>query len=461
MVNKIKKHIGGKGSFQRNALIMSSGAMINVLVSLVLYPIVARLYTEEDFGGFGIFMAIVSLVSLAGTSLYPTGLVIPKFKRDFYALLKLSLMLTAITLVGTVLFIVFFRDTFLYIFKAYSIQQYLYLIPIGVLLFCLKDIFVNWNVRNKLFKKNASANIVDGTSLKGLNIIYALTLGASSFGLIVSKLISVLLSTLTLGLANMLNGISILRRISFSEMKTIAKKYSKYPTHLLPGNLLNKYTSDLPIYLLAAYFSPAITGAFVFANSIMNIPLNVIGNSISSVFLQRANELYINDKQEMSVFARKIHDKILILGVLAFGALFGFGDILFSFVFGSKWNVAGQMAGILSVYFVFKLIAGPMAKVFRVVGKEQYSLYVSIVLAITRSVSLWFGVKTGDPLKALLYFTIGSTIGYIFTSALVFKACNLSIPLMLTKAILVIAAGFLIYYFIRVGFNQVFGYSFQ
>lgn len=423
---KIKDFIGDAGSFRQNALIMSGGASLNVLLSLGLYPVVTRMYTKEHFGGFGLFIAVVSIISLLGTSLYPTGLVIPKFKREFYAMLKLSLFLAILTVIIVSFIIIAFKDAFITVFQLDEVAYVLPLIPIGIGLTCMRDIAVNWNVRNKDFKKNATSNVVSSGGLKTINIGYALTLGTSTLALVISQIISILLSISTLGVGRMFSELKTLSRIKWHEVKDVALKYNKYPKHLLPGNLVNRYTSDLPIYLLTAYFSPAITGAFVLANSVMNIPLNVLGNSIASVFLQRANELYIDDKEKLKNFARATNRKLVLAGVMTFGILFGFGDIIFEIVFGDEWLLAGQMAMILSVYFIFKLAAGPMAKVFRVVGKEEYSLYASVVLGVCRSIGVVLGVLTSNALNTIIYFSFGSILGYLFTYMLVFRSCGIS-----------------------------------
>ena len=182
MLNEILKHTGSKGSFRRNTLIMSGGAIVNVIISMGLYSVIARLYTKEQFGELGLFMAVSTLLSLGFTSLYPTGLVVPKFKKEFFALLKLSLYLSFFGAVLSLIFIFLFRSFFINIFQLESISSLIYLIPIGVLLFSLKDVFFNWNIRNKDFKLNASSSIYSSISLKGGNVLYALIFGSSTMG---------------------------------------------------------------------------------------------------------------------------------------------------------------------------------------------------------------------------------------------------------------------------------------
>ena len=435
---------------------MSGGSIINIIISIGLYPIVTRLFTKEQFGGLGLFTAVVGILSLAGTSLYPSGLVIPKFKRDFYALIKLSLILSLVTVVLVSLVIILFQDFFIFVFKLETIKPFLFLVPLAVALFCIRDISTNWNVRNKDFKKNAISNITSSSSLKIVQISSATIFHPSVLGLIFSSMFSVILSILTLGVKKMLIGLRVLTRISMTEVFDIGKKYKKYPLSLLPGNLINRYTADLPIYMFTAYFSPAITGAFVLANTIMAIPLKVIGSSFGSVFLQKANELYLNNPDKMSRFANRINRKMLLVGTLAFGMLFGFGDLIFSVFFGTEWTIAGKFAALFSVYFIFKLASSPMTKVFRVVGKEHYSLYVSVVLALSRILGVWIGIKSGKPLKAILYFTVANLIGYLITYAFVFKACKLPVLKLISEAVFTVIIGFIFFLFLRLGSEEYF-----
>lgn len=443
---KLKLIFGNSGTYRRNVVIMSSSAFINVGTAIILFPIITRLFSKEDFGGFALYMAVVGLISLAGTALYPTGLVIPKFKREFLALLKLSFYLTLLTSVISLVLIILFDEIISKIFKLNHLGGLIYFIPLGVFLTSLHLIFTNWNIRKKHFVKNATSLVISGFSAKLLNIAYAIGLYPSTFGLIICQLISIIITIMSLGAFKMLREIKQLRLIKINQVIWVAKKFYKYPKHLLPANIINKYTSDLPIYMLTGYFSPGLTGAFFLANSILTIPLNVIGNSIASVFLQKANELYLVNPESMAMFAYRTYKNMLYIGALAFGFIFGFGEILFSYVFGKEWIIAGKIAEILSIYYIFKLISGPLAKVYRVVGKEEYSLQVSIYLALFRVLGVVVGVLSGDPIMLIVYFTIGNLAGYFINTIMIFKAINLPVFRPICETLIIILITYLVFY---------------
>ena len=446
LTDKLKTILGSRDSFRRNSLIMSFGSIVKIAIGLALYPVVTRLYSKADFGEFSVYVALISFIALAGTALYPSGLVIPKHKREFLALAKLSFLLCVATTGGASFLTFTLGDTVISIFKLHTFGQYIYLVPLGVFMTCCYQIFLNWNVRDKNFSLNAKASIASAISSKFMSIGFALLFASSAAGLVLSHLISVLVSIKYLGMTTMLRKMRIFKRISSAEVKNVAIKYHRYPKLLLPANLLNQYTSDLPVYALTYYFSPSITGAFFLANTMLAIPLDVIGSSISSVFLQRANELFHENRTKMAQFAAIIHKKLLYFGVFAFGFIFGFGELIFPFVFGDDWLLAGQIASILSIYYVYKLVSGPLAKIYRVVGRESYSLGISIVLAILRTSGMALGVISGDALTAIIYFTIANLLGYFINTVLVFKALELPPLRPLLESVIVVCVVFTAFY---------------
>jgi O-antigen/teichoic acid export membrane protein len=290
-------------------------------------------------------------------------------------------------------------------------------------------------------------------------VLYALSITASSFGLLITHFVSIIIQVVTLGLNKMKLDIRAALRSDKSDLLKAAKEYKKYPLNLLPGNIINKYTSDLPILLLGVYFDAALAGAYVLANSILSIPLNVLGVSMSTVFLQKSNELHIYNPEKLASFTRKLNHKMALLGTLAFGFIFAFGDYAFYLAFGKKWLVAGSIASILSIYFIIKLVSGPLAVVFRSVGKEQYSLYASMVLGILRTAGLYLGFYYQSFTKAVLFFTIGSMIGYLFTLILVYKATNLPAFKIAFEIVCIVSIGFLMFYLLRIGIDRLFNFQ--
>lgn len=234
-----------------------------------------------------------------------------------------------------------------------------------------------------------------------------------------------------------------------SLMKKKLGEYVKYPKFILSGNFINRLSGDLPLYLFAATFDLKAAGAFGFATAILNVPYKVIGGSISTVYFQKATELYNKDKKMLQEFSKSSFMKMTFLGSLAFGFIFGFGDIIFNVVFGSEWNLAGRIARVLSMFYIFKIVSSPFSTVIRSVRKEEYGIYLNIVLALCRLLGIFTGIMTGNLIYAVVFFAFGNIIGYLVSNVLIFKAQEIPCFKSMLNSTLVIGLVFGLFYVAR------------
>jgi len=435
--------------------------MINIFAAFFLTPIGTRIYSKEEVGVFYIYASIVAISTLVINGMYPHAIVVPKFKRDFLALLKLCFILTFIGISIFSLFILFCGTWFLELIHGEEIGNYMYLLPLSLFLSTINIVFINWNIRRKEFKKNASSNVALSVTSKTVQIGYGTYIVGSFSGLIYAEIISKFIGTIILGAKNMVRELRYLKLIGYNDIKKAFIDFKKYPLFILPGNFMNKFTADIPLYILSSFFGIGAVGAFGFANQMLSIPYNVIGNSIAPVYFQRANELYHNNIETFQDFTKTSYYKMLYIGVLAFGFIFAFGDILFGFIFSEQWELAGQIARILSVYYIFKIIASPFTRIFRVVRKEELGLFINIIVAMLRVISIYLGVKTGDFLIAMIYFSIGNLIAYMITNMLVFKSIEMFTMKLLVKSLLIIGFVLFFFYMLRVLIFNLFNISYS
>lgn len=434
---------------------MSSGAMINVILSLGLTPIVTRLYSKEEWGVFTLFASTVTTLSVLSTLLLPSGFVIPKFKKEFLTLLKICL----IWLIGFVVFILMvitlFKDIVLMYLKIEKLEAVIYLVPFAVFISGISNMLVNWNVREKLFSINASSNVASGVTIKSTQIISKSLFDFGYFGLIGSNFLASFIQGAILFQTTSIKYLKYLSSIGRDDMILILKKFKKYPIYLMPGNFINTLGRGLPVFFFAPVYGLEVTGAFGLAVSITGIPYNVLGNSISPVFLQRANELYQSDFTQLKNFTKVFHSKMLIAGSLIFGVSFAFSDIIFPLYLGEKWKLAGQMAQILSVYLVVMLVTSPLQRIYRVVRKEQLSFYMHIVVLVLRLVAIIIGIKYKNPLVAVGLFASANLVAYLIHTLIVYKILGLNSLKVFYKTIATIIIVFSSLYGIRVFFMSV------
>lgn len=428
---------------------MSGGAVVNVAVGLGLAPIVSRMYTKEEFGIYYIYISIITIGGLLINGMYNMAFVVPKREEDFRALLKFCLISSFL---GSMLFFFFLllaRGPFLNWISAEKLGYFAYLLPLGLFLSSVVVSFQNWNVRRKEFKTNSFSSIVTGVVDRGSQIGFGYSIGAVFSSLIFSKILSDTVTLISLSKKSMILEIRIALSTPYSEVKKILLDFVKYPKFIMSGNFINRLSGDIPLYLFSATFDLRAAGAFGFATAILNVPYKVIGGSISTVYFQKATELYNKDKKLLQDFSKSSFMKMTFLGSLAFGFIFGFGDIVFNIVFSNEWNLAGRFARVLSLYYVFKIVSSPFSTVIRAVRKEEYGIYINIVVFVSRVVGVFIGIMTGNLIYAVIFFTLGNVLGYIASNYLIFKAQELPYFKSMIHSTLVIGLVFSVFYCAR------------
>ncbi len=92
-----------RSEFVRNSLKLVSGAAIAQAISLLLAPVITRLYSPSDFGTFTFLIALAGGIALIGTFRYEMAIMLPKDDKSAANVMFLSLGIAmAVTLLATI-----------------------------------------------------------------------------------------------------------------------------------------------------------------------------------------------------------------------------------------------------------------------------------------------------------------------------------------------------------------------
>jgi O-antigen/teichoic acid export membrane protein len=416
------KRIREKG-FLNSIVLLSSSSAINIILNIVLAPIVSRIYNKEDYGAAALFISVVTVMSVFTTLMYPSAIIIPSEERKAEKLASLSFILTIcfslITFIALLIFYLFDLETF----SSSAFDSWIYLIPIGLIILVLDQIATQFNFRLKDFKRSAKANVVSGVSNKGVTIAMGLIFGSSQFGLLIGFLGSHIISFFI----KARNRIQKILSINWNkqELLTVANEYSSYPKYILPGDLINRLSRDFPLYFFSYSYDLKVVGSLAFANSMLSIPYNLISTSISPVFIQKAKELKEISVEKLKQFLVKLNNLLFLLGVLPFSILTVFGEEIFAIVFSENWREAGVFAGILAIYFMFRIIMSPLSSIFRVLEKEKITLVFNIFLFVGRALLLWISSLYFSAINTLIFYSVFSAFAYFILLIITFNLVKL------------------------------------
>jgi len=357
-MNRLKVFIQKK-EFLRYFIMFFSGTLLAQIITVAISPVLTRLYTPAEFGVYGTYIAIVSLLIVFVTGRFEYAINTTDTDKDAVSVYRIVKYLTVFTS-GAILVVIFFFAPFikeLFGFKfSYKI---LYFIPATLLLLGILQGSSFYLNRVKDFQTLSKSKIIQSLG-NGATSVSAGLLNFGVIGIIVGNIAGVFLSYSYQKLK-----VGRLKKYSFDKerIKKNLGKYKQYPLYNAPSAFFDNLAIQAPVLILLTVFSETIVGFYSLTTRVIGMPLGLISTSISQVFLSQISELHRNGKSYKKVVL-KVAKYLALLGFIPLSILGVFGPQLFSLVFGADWKVAGEYAQILSVGYFFKFVVSPLSIIF-------------------------------------------------------------------------------------------------
>lgn len=413
------QRIKEEGSFVRNVSITSTWNTFGILTQFILSPIITRLYTPDQYGIFTVFNTIVLNVALISSFRYSEAIAITESRQQRNNTILLAFVFVlSITLLSAIL--VFLLDDQIRIFMgAPWLGNFIYAIPLSIMLSGVVEILVMTNVWRRNFFSNGLAGFLVNITSRSFTILNGLFSQPNVLGLMGGDLTGKIAGALTILLSFVKDFKTKLERfyhsVSIQGMSSVAKLYKHFPIFNLPTNILSSFSAHLPILFFQAQFTSAVVGSYALGGSLLEIVNRLIPYSIASVFLRKAMELKQTSVKSLAEGTYKLYWIIFSLSVIIFIGFALLSRIVFPWIFGPSWEIAGLYASILSVQYAFQFIAVALSEVYKVIEKQRFLLtttFVSLMLKIGIIASvIFFNV---NEVNALLWFCIGGALGSIF-----------------------------------------------
>ncbi|MFS0674968.1 lipopolysaccharide biosynthesis protein [Ornithinibacillus sp. 179-J 7C1 HS] len=413
MKTKIMKLL--KRPFVRNVMIMATGTAAAQAVSLVLSPIITRLYGPEAYGLMGVFMAIVAIVGPIAALTYPIAIVLPKEDKDAKGIAKLSLVISTCFAILACLLLLIFKDPIVKLFNMEPVAPFVLLIPVVILFAGIFQVTEQWLIRTKQFRVSARVAFVQALLLQGGKA------GIGFFHPVASVLI--VLTAIGEGVRAGLMMLFARKSLNFStadlkdksvDMKTLAKSHRDFPMYRAPQVLLNAVSQNIPVLMLTTFFGPAAAGFYAIGRTVLSMPTQLIGKSVGDVFYPRISEAS-NNQENLTRLIRKATFSLGAIGFVPFALVVAFGPWLFSFVFGAEWHVAGEYARWMALWVYFMFVNQPSVKAFPVLAKQGFHLSFTIITLILRTSALFIGyyMFNSDLVAVALFGIVGAILNIL------------------------------------------------
>jgi O-antigen/teichoic acid export membrane protein len=397
--------------FLINVSKLTSGTAIAQLISIGTAPVLYRTYEREHYGTLGMYMAITGILGVFSTLQYLQVIMLEKEDDDAINAMWLNRIInTSFALLVAVSLLVF-SPLFAKWADNAALSRWFWMIPIGIFFAGQNEIFRLWANR----KKEYNLLTFNAIFLAVLTPIISITLGLwikNETGLFVGLLVGQSLPALILliGLAKKYD--LGLKKMDISVVKQLFKMHAKFPIYSLPSEFVNRFSNQLPVFMLNHFVGLGAVGGYNLAMRMLGLPIGFIGEAISNVFRQRATEDYHRTGSCRGVFI-KTFKSLALISIVPTIVILLFGPDLFQWAFGHNWRESGVYSQILIVMMMLKLIVSPLSYTFFIVEKLQLDFIFHLGILATTALSLYLGLAFFDLKTGLLLFCISYSFWYL------------------------------------------------
>ncbi|GHT54072.1 hypothetical protein FACS189451_00920 [Bacteroidia bacterium] len=363
-------------SLLKNILLLSTGTGIAQVIPMVASIILARLYTNNDYGDLSLFISVTGVVGVVATLRYELTVILPEKSNDARNLLALclinSLIIGLLSAIVVVFLSLFFRDRL-----NISNFNWLYLVPVMVFCTGVYNTFDNWFNRIHGYKKMVSAKIILNLGSAAVRILLGVL--SVSWGLIYGTVTGNLLAAVAFAYFFVKqDGMRLCRLISVAKIKKMFDEYKDFFKYSTPGSLLNAFANiGLPL-LISYFYSIELAGIYFFSNNLIKQPLSILSTSISQVYKKEANEIYLHSKNQLVGFTIKFQKAIFIFVFPVLLILSIWGGEIFGFLFGKPWIASGEIIKYFAIFILFNSNYSPVSSIADILRKQRFLLYFNL-----------------------------------------------------------------------------------
>lgn len=411
-----------KNSFIGNVSQLVGGTAFAQLVSVLVLPVLTRLYSPSDFSVLALYASMLSFLSIIACLRLEIAIPLPSSEGVAARLLALAISFVLIYSFF-ILSLLYFSSDFKGLLGYEVLGSYVYLLPIGVFFSGLYAATQYWATRNKKFVEIRRSRVVQSLSGASAQLSFGV-FGFTSFGLIFGQLLNSGAGVLRLGALAYCD----IRRLS-SEIRPRALwhtlvEYKNFPKYSTLEALSNSGGTHLPVIIIASLLVGPEAGFLMLASRVMAVPIALIGGAVSQVYLSRAPAEF--RAGNLGVFTLEVVAGLFKSGVALLFLIGSVSPFLVPYVFGSDWARTGELVLIMTPWFVMQFISSPVSMTLHVTGQQRTALGLQLIGLIMRVGAVLVGLYFAQNIVVEL-FAFASFLFYVIYLVVVLRVLNISV----------------------------------
>ncbi|MEK5752475.1 oligosaccharide flippase family protein [Acinetobacter variabilis] len=320
--------------------------LVGAIMTFIALPVLTRLYSVQDFGEYGIALAVVSVLSTVANLRLDQALLIAEEQEKKSLIFEGSIFSLILTLIsGLVLSFIFHLDIVAAICS-------------GVLANTLIQSLYN-------YKFAAHAEYF----CAGLNIFRSLIVIAVQLSLPLLMRIALIDSYM---ISSVIMIIAVLSYILKNQLYQISwqvfKNYKDFIYSNTPHALLNSFSHNLPYYVVSHFIGVQAMGFYAIVERTLRVPINLISQTLRQFFIRLFKTTPTNKP------ALKSSLLLSLVSLPLFAIFFVLPESLYLWIFGKEWVGISQYFQILALGY-WAIFCNPPSSAYLVARRNSKALF--------------------------------------------------------------------------------------
>lgn len=373
----------------RNVGKLLSANVFAQALGLLVYPILTRIYSPEDFALLNLFASIAAVLVLFTTAEYHYAIVLPKEARKARALVHWCIILL-LAITGFLVLSIPFAGYIADVFNAPTLANWWWMMPLLVAVLGGWNILNYWYIRKAAFTRvsgyQITQSLFSATGKIGFGALGWLQ-GGMILAIVIAPLISLIISA-SLAWKSYLKELLVVSR---AEIKSVIKEYANFPKFSLPRALVNSVGISLPVWLLTPHFGLAKVGYLSLATMAAFVPLNIIARACYQVMYQKVAEKVQRQEPIQSIILRFVIFATIIM-MVGLAVIYIFVPQLVTFLFGAGWIESAYIIRRLLPYLLLVPVCGTICFISDVFAKQKIAMWMEAGYVAMMALVLCWGI---------------------------------------------------------------------
>lgn len=361
--------------FLKNVSIMLGGAAGGQLVSVLLSPVLTRLYSPQQFGILSVYSAALAILVVIASLRYEMALPLARTDEDAVNLMMVCLCALAATttVVGLAVGLPSaHRIEAWWPSPLFSERSGIYRILLVLGYVWLGGYFIALYAATRagafpaIAKTRLGQGVVGPLAQIGLGL-----LGAGAPGLLLGFIAGQSAGTIGLFHHVATERRSVRARLSWRRMRELAGRYRRFPLVSSWAALIDALGSSQLLYLLISLqYSARIAGFIFLVERVVSRPLAIVGTSILQVFVGEAGETVASDPHRLKKrFHQVIVRQFCLAAVWVLVANMA-GALLFPTLFGREWEEGVIYLRAMSLGYLAQALVQPVFHTLQILERQ-------------------------------------------------------------------------------------------